>query len=193
MVYKDMDNKKKILNCAVKLFSLKGYNGVGVQEIVDKAGITKPTLYYYFNNKEGLLKSIFEDNFEIMTERLKKAATYNRDLILTLREIVSFNINFAKENLNFFRMRLSMEFDPPESISYKTIYPYLETQYKIIEEVFLAASNDHGNMKDRQKQYAVTFIGLINTYISLLLSNHITINDEKINKIVHQFMHGIFS
>ena len=32
-------------------FYMKGYDAVGVQEIVDTAGITKPTLYYYFEVK----------------------------------------------------------------------------------------------------------------------------------------------
>ena len=43
-----MDNKETIMTCALDLFYARGYDGVGVQEIADAAGITKPTLYYYF-------------------------------------------------------------------------------------------------------------------------------------------------
>ncbi len=43
-----MDNRERILQCALELFYAKGYDAVGVQEIAQKAGITKPTLYYYF-------------------------------------------------------------------------------------------------------------------------------------------------
>ena len=32
-------------------FMPRGYDAVGVQEIAQKAGITKPTLYYYFGSK----------------------------------------------------------------------------------------------------------------------------------------------
>ena len=35
---------------------MKGYDAVGVQEIVDTAGITKPTLYYYFGSKRACWK-----------------------------------------------------------------------------------------------------------------------------------------
>ena len=41
-----MDNRERILQCALELFYAKGYDAVGVQEIAQKAGITKPTLYY---------------------------------------------------------------------------------------------------------------------------------------------------
>ena len=43
-----MDNRELIVQSALELFYARGYDAVGVQEIVDKAGISKPTLYYYF-------------------------------------------------------------------------------------------------------------------------------------------------
>lgn len=39
-----MDNKEVLLQVALDLFHAKGYDAVGIQEIVDKAGVTKPTL-----------------------------------------------------------------------------------------------------------------------------------------------------
>ena len=52
-----MDNRAEILNAALDLFHARGYDAVGVQEIVERAGVTKPTLYY-FGSKLGLLKSL---------------------------------------------------------------------------------------------------------------------------------------
>lgn len=39
-------NKETITEIAIKLFSEIGYDAVGVQQICEKAEITKPTLYY---------------------------------------------------------------------------------------------------------------------------------------------------
>ena len=58
-----MDNRSNILSQAVELFASRGYDAVGVQEIVDAAGITKPTLYHYFGSKLGLLNTIFTEHF----------------------------------------------------------------------------------------------------------------------------------
>ena len=58
-----MENRELIMQCAKTLFYSKGYDAVGVQEIVDRAGITKPTLYYYFGSKLGLLKTLIEVEF----------------------------------------------------------------------------------------------------------------------------------
>ena len=55
-----MDNREKILQCAEELFYSRGYDAAGVQEIVEMAGVTTPTLYYYFGSKRGLLEAILE-------------------------------------------------------------------------------------------------------------------------------------
>lgn len=43
-----MDNKEKILQCALELFYARGYDAVGVQEIAETAGVTKPTSVLLF-------------------------------------------------------------------------------------------------------------------------------------------------
>jgi hypothetical protein len=47
-----------------------------------------------------------------------------------------------------------------------------QRQQDILELMFLRATMDHGNMKGRQRAYAATFLGLINTYISLGLNGY---------------------
>ena len=46
-----MDNRKMILETALDLFYARGYDAVGVQEVAERSGVTKPTLYYYFKSK----------------------------------------------------------------------------------------------------------------------------------------------
>lgn len=53
-----MDNRMNILQKALQLFYEKGYDAIGVQEIADAAGVTKPTLYHYFGSKYGLLEAV---------------------------------------------------------------------------------------------------------------------------------------
>jgi AcrR family transcriptional regulator len=44
----------KILDTATRLFMQLGYRAVSINDIVKAAGVTKPTLYYYFPDKEEL-------------------------------------------------------------------------------------------------------------------------------------------
>ena len=188
-----MTNKDKILQIALNEFTSRGYDAVGVQEIADKAGITKPTLYHYFKNKNGLLEAILKEYFSQFHVDLMKAARYEGDIKLSLTGIVKCYFDFASKYSMFFRLQMSMWFAPSDSNSFKIIIPYLDFQQKLIENVFTDAVKDHGNMRDRHQIYALTFIGMINTYIGISLNGYLSLDDELINKALHQFMHGIFS
>lgn len=188
-----MDNRSKILSNALKLFATRGYDAVGTQEIVDAAGITKPTLYHYFGSKEGLLKALMDSNFEALYQSVREAALYQHDLPLTLNRIVVAYFNFADSHKLYYRMQLSMWFAPVDSIPFKAVAELNHKQQQLLEDLFVQAADDHGNMKGRHRMYAATFLGMINTYISLTLNGYATVDDELVYKAVHQFMHGIFS
>jgi len=52
---------QRLLDAALQLFSSKGYAATSVRELVEAAGVTKPVLYYYFKNKEGLYLALMGD------------------------------------------------------------------------------------------------------------------------------------
>lgn len=188
-----MDNRSKILDSALKLFSTKGYEAVGVQEIVEISSLTKPTLYHYFGNKQGLLDALLNDNFVKLENQIKNAAQYNNDLPLTITKVVFAFFNFARENSAFYRMQMAMLFAPPESESYKIVLQYNENLLQVIIDLFIKASNDYGNMRGRHQAYAITLQGMINNYIALSLNNDMELNDDLVYRAVHQFQHGIYS
>jgi len=53
--------KTRLLEAGIHLFAEKGYASTPVREIVERAGVTKPVLYYYFKSKEGLFRSILDE------------------------------------------------------------------------------------------------------------------------------------
>lgn len=53
--------RQGILDAAQALFAEKGYSGANVNEIVARAGTTKPMIYYHFGSKEGLFAAVLEE------------------------------------------------------------------------------------------------------------------------------------
>ena len=188
-----MDNRENLLDCAQALFAARGYDAVGVQEIVEAAGVTKPTLYHYFGCKRGLLDALLEERYAGLIPRLRQAAANNRDVSMALRQVAQVYFDFARANAQFYRMQLSMQFASPDSEPQQAAARFSQEQYAIIEELFLRAAEAHGNMRGRQRAYAATFIGTLNTYIAIYLNGQIELSDEVIYQATHQFMHGIFS
>ncbi|MCE1248952.1 MAG: TetR/AcrR family transcriptional regulator [Firmicutes bacterium] len=188
-----MNNREVILEKALELFSSYGYDSTGVQEIASAAGVTKPTLYHYFGSKEKLLDELLSTYSGKLMRMMQPAADYQRDLPLTLYRVTKTYFEFAKEYQTYYRFHLSLWFAPSESYPAKAVASYLHNQFIMIEDIFLKASGDHGNMKGRHKRYAVSFIGMINSYISLHTKDLIQLSDELVYQAVHQFMHGIYS
>ncbi len=188
-----MDNRNKLIHEALQLFSDRGYDSVGVQEIVDTCGVKKPTLYYYFENKLGLLEAIFKENFGILKEKARQATEYKHDITKNLTELAKEFFEYAHENKKFYRMQLTMYFAPLENEVRQITIKYNKELHDLIEEMFRKAVKDHGNMRGKDRIYSATFLGMINTYIGLYLNDFIEFSEPLIYQIVHQFMYGIFS
>jgi AcrR family transcriptional regulator len=187
------DNRSRLLDCALDLFSARGFDAVGVQEVADAAGLKKPTLYHYFGSKSGLLRTLLDEHFEELFNALEPASTYHRDITTTLQAITTEYFKFAQKYPKFYRMQLSMWFSPLESNAYNAIHLINRKQLLLLEAFFKRAAQDHGNMAGRHQAYAATYMGMLNTYISINLHGMAILNDDLNQKAVHQFMHGIFS
>lgn len=188
-----MDNRSQILAQALALFSERGYDAVGVQDIALAAGVTKPTLYHYFGSKRGLLDAVLAEHFGRLDALVVPAANYSGDLPLALTRIVQAMFRFSRQEPQFYRMYLSIWFAPPTNEAHAAVLPFLEQLNALLEELFRAATSDHGNMQGRQRAYAATFLGMINTYVALALSGQITLNDQIAQQAVQQFSYGIYS
>ena len=47
-----LDTKNRLLAVGAKIIRIKGYNFVGLKEILDEAGVPKGSFYFHFKNKE---------------------------------------------------------------------------------------------------------------------------------------------
>ncbi|GAA3639980.1 TetR/AcrR family transcriptional regulator [Flavivirga jejuensis] len=80
------DTVNNILAIGAALVLKKGYNNVGIQEILDTAAIPKGSFYYYFKSKEDfglqLIKYHSEHSISILESHLKDTSINPRERIL---------------------------------------------------------------------------------------------------------------
>jgi TetR/AcrR family transcriptional regulator len=188
------NNRAFILSSALALFSQRGYDTVSVREITEMAKISKPTLYYYFGSKEGLLKTIIAENFEPFLIQLEFATSYAGDLPFSLDKVVEAYFNFAQNNPVFYRLLLILENSPIQGGVYEVVAPFLNRQYQLLENLFENAVLNHGNMAGRKLLYSMGFLSLIHSVISRFYQgNDEFLTPELKNDIIRQFSYGIYS
>ena len=66
--------REKILTEASRLFAARGVESVSMREIAAEVGLSKPGLYYYFEDKETLVLAILVQNLEQISVLVEQAA-----------------------------------------------------------------------------------------------------------------------
>ena len=78
--------RAKLVKAARKLFAKKGYAGVGTEEVVKKAGVTRGALYHQFKDKRDLFKAVFEQVESDAAQHAVAKAGQAGDPLAELRE-----------------------------------------------------------------------------------------------------------
>jgi len=95
------DTKTKILNSTLDLIDEKPFPEVRTKEIAENAGISEPTIFRHFSNKNSILHHLVENFINLITQIDFSDVNNEQEFRYQL-------INFFKEtsNINFFKRKL---------------------------------------------------------------------------------------
>ena len=111
---RDVIARDRLLASAAELFTRKGYAGATVREIVQAAKVTKPVLYYYFRNKEGIYLELMGEafaQFEALLDVSREEGGSARDRLCRLYDRM---MTLFLENLSVARLMYSIYYGPPQ-------------------------------------------------------------------------------
>lgn len=104
---KDTKVADDVTRAAVELFSAQGYANTSVQQIVERAGVTKGAMYHYFESKDDLLFAIYERMLSLQKSHLDDIIARGGPVDDVLRavciDVVETSIEFLPEGTVFFR------------------------------------------------------------------------------------------
>lgn len=66
--------RRALIEAARPLFAERGYAGVGAEEIVRDAGLTRGALYHHFEGKRGLFEAVYEALEAELAQRIAESA-----------------------------------------------------------------------------------------------------------------------
>ncbi|GAA3730273.1 TetR/AcrR family transcriptional regulator [Salinactinospora qingdaonensis] len=127
----------RLLSAATQLFAERGFERTSVQELVERAGVTKGAMYHYYASKDDLLFAIYERVLSMQTRRLHEFADGPGTLQERLRGAAADVVKTTLENLDdaaiFFRSLHMLSADRQASIR-KERRRYHERFRAMIEE-----------------------------------------------------------
>jgi len=128
--------RQRLLETATKLFAEKGYAGTSVREIVDRAGVSKPVLYYYFKSKEGLFYAILEwavnVQQEIITEIFSTSGTVLDRFIYFYRRVSEG----VEEYQDLYKMIHGLIYGPPQGAPGYDFPKYQRHMFDAVKRIY---------------------------------------------------------
>lgn len=80
------EKQDRMINAALKIFSMRGYQFASTDDIVKEAGISKGLLFHYFGSKSGLYSFIYDYSVRFMSMELKAAVDAEEHNFFTLQK-----------------------------------------------------------------------------------------------------------
>jgi TetR/AcrR family transcriptional regulator len=184
--------RQRLLEGAAELFTQKGYAATTVREIVAAAGVTKPVLYYYFRNKEGIYLKLMQDAFAKMDDLV---AISLEDQGSPTQKLLAFSdraYSLFMENIKAVRLMYAIYYGPHQGAPFFDFDAYhlkfLEAIRRLIEEGIRKGEFHNGNAED----ITWLILGAINVVMEAHLGHpEMGIGHEGLARILNIIFRGI--
>lgn len=112
--------RERILAAAYELFSRRGIRAVGTDEVIERAGVARATLYRHFATKNDLVLAVLERREEIWThglieERSRQRGATPEEQLLAIFDVLHdwFQLRDGYEGCSFLNVLLELGADHP--------------------------------------------------------------------------------
>jgi TetR/AcrR family transcriptional regulator len=196
-----MTTRETILTTATALFARGGFEGIGTQEICRTAGITKPTLYHHFANKETLFREVAQVATTALLTTLSAhdgavdASTeigFTGDLVGDIRALFAAMYRFSREEVVHFRLLLQLIYPPQGSVSGRIGSEFVTEVTEGLTDFFGNAADAHGNLRGKETFLATLLLGQMVTLAARFPEATADPESPTIVLAAQTFLYGVF-
>jgi TetR/AcrR family transcriptional regulator, fatty acid metabolism regulator protein len=90
------DKRQRILQAAVRVFAKNGFYATRVSDVAKSAGVADGTIYLYFDSKDELLLSLFEDRVEKLLTYMSSELPKLQGAQAKLRRIIEVQLGLLE-------------------------------------------------------------------------------------------------
>jgi AcrR family transcriptional regulator len=126
---------EEIVRIAARLFAESGYDATPVRTIAERAGVTSPTLYYYFGSKEGLARAVLLEPIAAVGRALERLLARPLDPVARLTEAADCYFQFSRENPDRARFVYAVVFGPHDRTLAARIAPAMQQNHDTLRRI----------------------------------------------------------
>src|ERR1700733_13088412 len=150
------ERRGQLLIVASEVFVDRGYHAAGMDEIADRAGVSKPVLYQHFTSKLELYLAVLHRHADNLVSGVRQALRTTTDNRQRVRAAVDAFFDFIEHDSQGYRLIFENDY---------VTEPQVSAQVKVATEactdaVFELISNDSGLEAHRARMIAVGLVAI---------------------------------
>ncbi|MCE9515985.1 MAG: TetR/AcrR family transcriptional regulator [Mycobacterium sp.] len=150
------ERREQLLEAASEVFVDRGFHAAGMDEIADRAGVSKPVLYQHFTSKQDLFLAVLAQHTDVLVSGVRQALRTTTDNRQRLRAAVQAFFDFIEHDSQGYRLIFENDYISE---------PQVAAQVKVATEactdaVFDLISRDSGLEVHRARMIAVGLVGI---------------------------------
>jgi AcrR family transcriptional regulator len=148
--------RAQLLAAAQDVFAANGYHAAAMDEIAERAGVSKPVLYQHFPGKLELYMALLETHVDELVRRVTDAMATTTDNKLRVRNAVGAFFDFVDGESQAFRLVFESDLRG-EPVVQDAVERATEASVRVITATITA---DVGLDEDRARLLAVGLVGI---------------------------------
>ncbi len=151
------ERRLQLIGIARSLFAERGYDGTSIEEIAQRANVSKPVVYEHFGGKEGLYAVVVDREMSALLDGITSSLTNNRSRVRVERVALAL-LTYVEERTDGFRIMIR---DSPASISSGTYSSLLNDAVSQVASILAGDFARRGLDADLAPLYAQALVGSV--------------------------------
>jgi TetR/AcrR family transcriptional regulator len=187
----DAGARERLLAAALDLFNEKGYAATSVRELVAAAGVTKPVLYYYFANKEGIYLELMQNSygtFESLVEGISLEGSAQESIIQFCSDLFDISV----DRLELVRLIYAIYYGTPQGAPPFDLEAYFVRMLELIQRMVRAGMDSNELQQGSVEDMSRAIIAILTSSINdLLCGREAKLDKEGLVRMLRLLMDGI--
>ncbi len=186
--------RQRLLDAAAELFNGKGYAATTVREIVKAAGVTKPVLYYYFKNKEGIFLELMRETYLRFNGLLDSVYSEKGSAREKLVRFIDQSFCLFLEEIWTVRLMYSIYYGPHQGAPFFDFEIYHQKYQEAIRALVEEGVRKKEFRAENPEDMTWVIIGAINVVIEVELGHpEVSLGREGLARLLNLIFQGIGS
>ncbi|WP_028662023.1 TetR/AcrR family transcriptional regulator [Saccharomonospora saliphila] len=169
------ERRAQLLDAAQQVFAANGYHAAAMDEIADRAGVSKPVLYQHFPGKLDLYIALLESHVEHLVTAVQRALSSTTDNKQRVKNAVGAFFDFVNGDAGAFRMVFESDLRGEPSVQ-EAVDRATSASVDAITETITA---DAGLDEDKARLLAVGLVGMSQVSARFWLSQNSAMSQEE--------------